>query len=58
MVMWYWPVALNHTAPRAEREGRDKAGEEEECVCAEQETQEGGGIITEMKGALESDVTY
>lgn len=33
--MWYWPVALNHTAPRAEREGRDKAGEEEECVCVQ-----------------------
>jgi hypothetical protein len=41
----------------AEREGGDKAGEEEECVRTEQETWEGGRVITETKGALRSDVT-
>jgi hypothetical protein len=58
MVMRYWPVAMNHRAPRAEREGGNKAGEEETRMCAEQETQEGGGIIMEVKRALESAVTY
>jgi hypothetical protein len=47
---------LNRRAPRAEREGGDKAGEEEECVCAEQETWEGVRVIKETKGAPESDV--
>jgi hypothetical protein len=50
--------ALNCRAPRAEREGGDKAGEEEECVCTEEETWEGGMAITETKRALGSDVTH
>lgn len=42
---------------RAEREGGDKGGEKEECVCIEQETGEGGRVVTETKGAVGSDVT-